>query len=243
MKRIIWTLIGTAALSWGQASTPEAPKMAQRMIEVKNADANRLAHLVDLPGISVKYDASMHVIIVRGTQDAVAAVEEMIKKLDVAQPNIELTVYLVAGGAEAKQGNAGDIPADLAPTVKQLHGLFTYKNYRLLESFVLRGRDGRPGAASGAIAGTTSTYDFRYGAATVSGSTPRTVHFDSLSLNIGIPIRPVSFDKNGNPLTSPSGGLRTDLDVREGQKVVVGKSSVNGTDEALILVVTAKVVE
>ena len=38
-------------------------------------------------------------------------------------------------------------------------------------------------------------------------------------------------------------GLNTDIDVAEGQKVVVGKSSVNGSDEAMILIVTAKVVQ
>ncbi len=38
-------------------------------------------------------------------------------------------------------------------------------------------------------------------------------------------------------------GINTDLDVREGQKVVVGKTNMDSSDRALIVVVTAKVVE
>jgi len=38
-------------------------------------------------------------------------------------------------------------------------------------------------------------------------------------------------------------GIHTEITVREGQKVVVGKSNMGGTDQALILVVTANVTE
>ena len=41
---------------------------------------------------------------------------------------------------------------------------------------------------------------------------------------------------------SVESGVNTDVDVREGQKVVVGKSNF-GAEDAFILVVTAKVVE
>ena len=37
--------------------------------------------------------------------------------------------------------------------------------------------------------------------------------------------------------------LNTDVDIRDGQKVAVGKSDVNNGESPLILVVTAKVVE
>ena len=37
--------------------------------------------------------------------------------------------------------------------------------------------------------------------------------------------------------------ISTDIDAGEGQKIVVGKSSINGFEDALILVITAKIVE
>ncbi|HVN83075.1 MAG TPA: hypothetical protein VMW38_29095 [Terriglobia bacterium] len=38
-------------------------------------------------------------------------------------------------------------------------------------------------------------------------------------------------------------GINTDLDVREGQKVVVGKATVDNSNNALFLVLTARVVD
>jgi hypothetical protein len=38
-------------------------------------------------------------------------------------------------------------------------------------------------------------------------------------------------------------GMSTDVDVREGQKVVVGKANMDGSDRASIVVLMAKVVE
>ncbi len=37
----------------------------------------------------------------------------------------------------------------------------------------------------------------------------------------------------------PGASFRTDLEVREGQKVVVGKANMGGSDAALIVVITA----
>jgi hypothetical protein len=37
--------------------------------------------------------------------------------------------------------------------------------------------------------------------------------------------------------------INTSLDAREGQKVVVGKSNMRGSDDAMILVITPRVLE
>ncbi len=42
---------------------------------------------------------------------------------------------------------------------------------------------------------------------------------------------------------TPSARIRTSIDVGEGQKVVVGKTALNFPDNALILVLTAKVID
>ena len=223
-------LLASAALAHAQSTE----KIVQRMIEVKNADANRIAHLVEAPGLSIHFDAGMHVVVVRGTEDAVSTVEAMIHKLDVAPPNIELTVYLIAGSA---QNSAEDIPKELASTAKQLHSLFPYKGYRLLESFVQRGRDGRDASTSGNLPG--AFYDFRYRSSTVSSGTPRTVHLDGMSLVLRAP---TTVDKEGR-MQYTNTAINTDLDIGENQKVVVGKSNIAASSDALVLVVTAKVIE
>ncbi len=49
-------------------------------------------------------------------------------------------------------------------------------------------------------------------------------------------------DKNGRVDTRRA-VIQSDIDMNEGQYVVVGKSSTNSSDDALILIVTAKVVQ
>jgi hypothetical protein len=234
-RRLLWTL----AVAAGLAGAQEQPKFVQKLIEVKYADAGRIWRLIQAPGVSMHADEGLHVIVAYGTAEAVAGIEEMVKKLDAPAPNIELTVYLVSGSA---QNPAEDLPKDLVPAAKQLHALFPYKGYRVIESFVMRGRAGREANTSGALPGTNSYYDFRYRAVTVSSGTPRLIHIDGMSLSVRVPFS--SRDKEGKPATEYRNvGINTDIDAAEGQKIVVGKSSINGTDDALILIVTAKVLE
>src|SRR5262249_34864659 len=134
----------------------------------------------------------------------------------------------------AAQDPAGDTtPQDLAATVKQLRSIFPYKGYRVMESFVLRGRDGQQTQTNGTLPGSTTLYDFKYRPHVLPGSAPRMIRIDGLHFQLRIPENNTFFDAN----------ISTDLDTREGQKVVVGKSNVRGTADAILLVVTPKVIE
>jgi hypothetical protein len=130
--------------------------------------------------------------------------------------------------------------------MKQLHAVFPYKHYRIVESFVLRGRDQsgeqatNDSSTSGILPGTSSEYNLRFSHATVTHGSPSVVHLKTLTLNVSTPTQ--NRDKDGRIITR-NVGFRTDIDVPEGQKVVVGKSNVNGSDESLILILTAKVIE
>jgi hypothetical protein len=227
------------SLAWGQEA---APKPVQKLVTVKYVDANILHNLLRsfAPGNdwSMESDNRLHVIALRGRVESVAMLEEAIKKLDVAPSDFELTAYLISTSTQA-----GDqLPEALNSTAAQLHGVFAYKGYQLLDSFVLRGTDGQRGVASGTISkdSRTSTYYFRYERASVSGEAPKIVNLHNLDLQMRFMTGALS--KDGQPLFHDT-GLTTDVDIRDGQKVVVGKSDVNNGQNPLILVVTAKVVE
>ncbi len=238
MRRLIWILIAVAGLGFAQ----EQPKSTEKVIDVKYADADRIARLVNgplmRPGVSIRSDNTLHVIIVSGPPDVIATVEAIVKKFDVAPANVELTVYLVSGNSHDP---TDDLPKDLTATAKQLHGVFAYKSYRVLQSFVMRDREnGRGSSTSGTLPSSSAAYNFHYQSMTVSSGTPRIVHIDNAQFSVSTPtgIR----DDKGHGITDTS-SINTDLDVGEGQKVVVGKSNVHGSDDALILVVTAQVVQ
>jgi hypothetical protein len=160
--------------------------------------------------------------------------------------NIELTVYLLSGATQAAATD--DVPPDLAPTVKQLHSLFTYKSYKLAESFILRGRSslttkggGQSARTEGVLPGSGVHYMFSYQRVRVSQDKPYMVHIDSLSMNL---MAPPAYGPDGKQRGNNTvGSISTDLDLTEGQKTVVGKSSINGNGDALILVIVPKVIE
>jgi hypothetical protein len=155
--------------------------------------------------------------------------------------NVELTVYLLSG---VQAPATDDVPQDLASTVKNLHSLFLYKGYKLAESFILRGRSAvgsQSASTQGVLPGSGLHYDFRYDRVRVSPEKPYMVHIDGLSIMLtGTPVYGPDGKQRGNTTVA---SIRTDLDLNDGQKVVVGKSSINSTGDALILVVVPKVIE
>ncbi len=159
----------------------------------------------------------------------------------------ELTVYLLSGATVIGTPATDDVPQDLAATVKQLHSLFTYKSYKLAESFILRGRrqlksTKRGGAhTEGVLPGSGVHYNFGYQQVRVSAEKPYMVHIDSISMNLQAR---QTYGPDGKQRgNSTVGSIGTDLDLVEGQKVVVGKSSINSNGDALILVIVPKVIE
>ena len=131
------------------------------------------------------------------------------------------------------------------PAVAQLKGLFSYKGFRLLDNFVLRSRSGERGESSGFVESGTEgrkiTYSFQFARVRVDKTdTARQVRFDHLQLSMAVP--------NGHDLKGEErwarASIQTDVDVPEGKQVVIGKTSgFEGPDSALILVISAKVVD
>lgn len=231
------TFFGLALISMLALGQDAPPKRVQKLIQLKYADADQVHNLLRSYGTrdsTMDADRRMRVLAISGSAEYVSVIEDAVKKLDVAPIDFDLNVYLVSSAA------SDSLPSVLASTGKQLHSVFSYAGYQLLEDFVLRGRDGIGAASSGTFHGTHSTYTFRYQQATVSTDSPKTISLHGLDLNLRTPTG--ALNKEGQQVTQGN-GLSTDIDVREGQKVVVGKSDIRNGDSPLIVVVTAKVVE
>jgi hypothetical protein len=245
MKRILLILFATA-LAWGQQEN--GPRSA--IIDVKYADPVRIQSMLQaMFRASMKADSSLHAIAVSANSpDDLAAITAAIKKLDVptaAEPDVDLTVYLIYGLAQGP--TVDDIPQDLSATVKQLHGLFTYKSYKLADSLMLRGRAARPSnnnqqEVEGTLPGLR--YTLAYSNLSVSPEPPRTIHIDGLNFRLNGPEATTFKDgRTTTAYTDTLARLSVDLDLKEGQKTVVGKSSINPAGDALILVIVPKVAE
>jgi hypothetical protein len=243
-------LFSTMLISLLCAGALLAEANVQKVVTIKNGNRSGILHtlndLAPTNGMVITTSDNDHLIL-SGPKDTVAGFEEIIKQLDVApvvKKDVEATVYMIIASAQSASTNP--LTPDLDPVVKQLKGIFNYKGFRLLESFVLRSRDGEHGDTTGFLPplenlppGNKISYALRYNKVSIEGSdNARVAHFDRLQLNLKVPVA------TSNGTIGVDASISTDVDVPEGKKVVVGKTSaLEGSDGALILVISAKVVD
>ena len=228
------------------------PVKVSKLIEIKYADIHKVGNLIMVfagKNTRVQIDPieGRHYVALNGPAGDVEVVERFIKELDVPPPperNIELTIYMLLG----QQANPGEkLPVELAPVVRQLQATFNLKEFRLLETYVGRMREGKgtetsgllsiPSQASGAP---PASYNLRVQRCSISGDEKaRTIRLDNMRLGGRIPY-PTAGGKEQWQFMETI--VSTDIDVREGQKIVVGKTNI-GSKDSLFYVVTAKVVE
>jgi len=237
MRRILFGIIAAGIMlaqetpAPGHAETKPPAAFKQRIFQLKYADVRDLANVLTVFGYGVQPNRDLHVLAVSAPAEAMAAIEDAVKRLDVptASPkDIELTVYLVVA-SEAAGGE--NLPPDLQPVAVELKKIFAYKGFRLLDSILLRTQAGNRAVANGVIRQPNegkTPYSFTVQPTAVNDDPKgRLIRLDNLKLNLRVP-------------GGDDAGILTEITVREGQRVVVGKSNM-GPDQALILVVTAKV--
>jgi hypothetical protein len=190
---------------------------------------------------SVTPNAAMHAIAVSATASAMAAIEDAVGRLDVpssAPQNVELTAYLLTG-TNVDGAAPTTLPKELDGVVAQLKAAFAYKSYKLGDILTLRGRTGQRLNTTGVggsvtIAGAPLPIytDFQVGSLSVGAD--GAIRIDSLQVNNKVPVG----DRDQLRILA----LSTDVDIKEGQKVVVGKMALS-QNEAMFLVLMARVAQ
>lgn len=228
-----WTMVLALAAApvWAQNET------VHRLVTMKYADPFAAQSLLKNFGVNIQSDRQMKVVALSGPKAAVETAEAALKQLDLpgaALKDVDLAVYFLSGREDAAAGGA--IPQDLQGTVTALKQTFPYAHYVLLDALALRSRAGSRASTTGQVA---------------SG---RLTHFSVHSVNLegdGSMIRIEGLDAGIRQLTNL--GAKTDyvnvsgvstqvVDVKEGQKLVIGRAS-DGPGKALFLVLIAKVAQ
>ena len=239
MKRLI-LLLALALPSLAQTNQDPNERI-QKLITLKYADPRTVANLLRDFGVNTQFDENMKVIALSGPRSHVITAEDAIKQLDVpsaARKDIDLTVYFVVASDQSFTGPAGPlgspIPAELESTVATLKTTFPFKSYALLDVLSLRSRSGVSASSSGALSGNRIT-QFGVNSATLEPDSMIRLDHVRAGLRTPVPSEKGSF-------TYVDTGINTDvMDVKEGQKLVVGRSSM--PDRALFLVLIAKTAE
>jgi len=264
---LLLAFMGTAASTEAFQQKPQPPKPSeekaapadtkdwvQKIFEIRYADVRQIERLLRVFGTNITSDPDARVIAVSGRPETVTAIEDAVKRLDVprAVKNIELTAYVLV--ASQKAGPASEAAAELEPVLRQLKGIFPYQGFQIIDTLMIRVRDGEQGTLMGTFPLTSENasrgYTFTFRSASVSpDAAPLLIQVQDLSLSINPPpgARPAAAQEVGEEQKEPESVrsrnyIRTNLDLREGQKVVVGRSNLDGRS-ALVLVLTARVLE
>jgi hypothetical protein len=236
-----------------EAATPAADPpyvdfkgFSTKMFRVVNRDPRQLVPALRLlgsgfKGAQIESSTELRTITVRDFPENVASIEEAIKVLDKpepARPTIELKLHvLVASDAE---GDGATAP-ELEPVIRQLRQTLKFKGYTLVTTILQRAQSGAFQVATNGVAKfnvlpsgnavnpDVESYDLRVEQIALADEAPQDVRLRKLAFRI--------HNSNRGQITS----MQTDLNVRDGEQVVVGTAALQ--DKGLILVLSAKVVK
>lgn len=231
----------------------EAPKeeasvtekgFANRVFEVKHREPDALAAVLrplgsGYRGAAISANRDFKTISVRDFPENIGAIEAALKRLDVAEAarhDVELRLWvLVASNGEPAPGR---LPEDLKEVVAALKSTLTYKHYALAGTFVQRARDGARSIRGEGVTDLAEPVEGK-------GSTSKPMQLEYLIVSLSLEPAasgPASLKLDGFSLSLVGQGraqLRTDVTLRDGEKVVVGTSTVQ--DRGLVVVVSAHV--
>jgi len=209
-------------LAWDQCPEKERCRIAASAFI--NDTAAKWVGDSNLKGfLEVRSDSATHERIVRA-----------LAKADAAPLTQSFQLLLLAASTHKGTGEP-DVPASAQKALAELRGFLPYKDYRLLDSTWLRATQDRP--TEGRVVGRG---DQGYGVKLRF----RTTGGDQMFLDIFqlgeelMPPRPAADGKKSEPHV-PRDLITTSFSLKKGETIVVGTSKLDGSDDALVVLLTA----
>jgi hypothetical protein len=214
-----------------------------RMYQPKNITPDkgpRVARSVQsLSNALTTWDDVPHAFIIRGNPQEMDMAEALLKRFDVPDPRVELTIYLVRASATSPGSNVSQsgyfgaqpaensVPADLKSAIDEMKSTFNYTRYTLWDQILVQPA-ANGGELQGILPAEAGSYVYAVNYA-VPGGSPlsegKTLNLSGFTFSLKMPsnLRPRAAMIAGNPPEAFESHIRTDVTVREGQKLVLGK--------------------
>lgn len=205
----------------------------------------RLTSLMQIPGVKVTADPVLGLVSIWGeNEEKATAAEAQFRKFFkpkapvVSDRNVELTLNVLY--AKTGSSETSEVISALGPVVQQLKQTTMLSSFKSVETQVLRIRNMKRVESSGALTwsdvpeSVAPLYQFRCDVSTDGTK----VRLDSMNFGVRVPTR-----VSENNFQWREVGITTSLDIKPGQYVVVGKTNVSPKEGALVLVLSAKLVD
>jgi hypothetical protein len=246
MKKLLLTLMLSLAVN-GLAQTEKSVELKY----LQGDRANRAIKFVnDVMGGRVRIiwePVLRQLVIAGGNADHMAQAEALLRKFDVPETRtpsrtLEFTIYLVGACTDSAPARGGPMPVELDSVVKEMRAAFAYKSLGLLDTIPVRVTEGEGRGTEysgilpvGAVGRSTKHFYKVHIDSPQVQEDGKTVSTRSFAFTVEVPSATTG-------LKAGESGIRTDLTVRAGQKVVLGKIRLDDSgNSAVFLVVTVKV--
>jgi len=205
----------------------------------------RLTALIQIPGVKVIADPVLGLVSIWAeNEEKAGAAEAQFRKFFKpkapisTERNVEVSLHVLYAKQEGNEMT--EVPAILQPVVQQLKQVTLLSSFRSVETQILRIRSGKRIESSGVLTwsdvpdNVTPLLQFK---AEVN-ATGTQIFLENLNFGVRVP------NKVGeNQFQYREVGITTSLDLKPGQLVVVGKTNVSPKEGALVLVLSAKLVD
>lgn len=226
-----------------------------KLFEVKYASVEALAGMLNelrqgsSPDRAVA-QPGLHAVEVEAYSAAfLQSAEDLVRRFDVPEMSVEqnrdfeIVAHILAASRSPSAGLA--LPKELEDTARQLKETFGYTDVVLVDSAIEHCREGREaftkGNVSGLSDGTTqpSSYEMTHRIARYeSGAKRGSVTLYGFQFKMRLAYLPAG--QTAGPTQWQDVTFQTDLNIPEGQSVVVGKSKIGTEDKSLVLVLQVR---
>ena len=195
-------------------------------------------------GVGFEADSSLKLATIWGnSQSKLDEAEQLIKKYYKPKAgsapaqldrNVELTLHVLHAKMSSTEPN--DTQSILAPVIQQLKQATALTSFRTVETQILRIRSGKKVETSGILVwndapeSAAPNYQFRT-EVSIQGAS---IRVDNLNFGVRVP-----YKLNENYQV----GINSSFDMKPGQYTVVGKANASAKDGALVLILSAKIVD
>lgn len=223
------------SISQDNQKLPEKPGLSEKVFQITYADLGtvfRTIRTMVTPYGRVSQDELGKKLVVRDTAESLAKISTLIKDMDIAPHRLQLTVFVFEASTSGTGGDLSSVPPAIKKALEEVKSVMMYKNFTLKTSGMLNAVAMKQTRSQINLSDNLSL-EFRM---------DYNPHSKFLMLNEASLMHRVSSQVVKDVQTVKT-LFQTDFGIGDGEVVVAGASRLNGTDKALLTVVTLKVKE
>jgi hypothetical protein len=177
------------------------------------------------------------ILAIRDYPENIARVRQAIAEIDVKPADLLFTVQLILGSEEQEKGTEPMASSD--PVIRELRSLLKYNSYSLLDTSLIRALDGQD---SEVRLGEKADFELWMRPKVVKDEKTSLIQTEVRLRQIRI-AGPPPGATSAKPEYITTDLIGTSLNIKSGDKTVVGVSKLDGTGKGLILIISAKIVD